>query len=256
MNLRRRWTVGTAIGFCGAFISFPLGEGLMRACAPASIADIRIADLPAHLRPETLPAWMDLTTYETLYQYGLLAHIPGLLVFGAIVALPQYLILRPLLPRAWLWIAGTSVGFTLVLLFEAVEPHIVTGPTAGPVEPLMIVFGGGALAGVLQWLYLRSHAGADWRYPAFWMLGLVAGVAVAVPAMMGIGTVVGDAIGRLARSAPRMAWGIEIGLFGLIFGSAAGFVGSYGLREIVPGGREGEAPETAELDGTSGETRP
>lgn len=245
MNVRRWWTLVTALGFSGAFVSFPLGERFSRAFAPASIADIRMEDLPEHLRPETLPSWMDLSTYETLYQFGLLAHIPALLVFGAIVAAPQYLVLRHFLPRAWLWIAGTAVGFALVLVFEIVERHIVIGPTTGPVEPIMIVFGGGVLAGVLQWLYLRRHATADWRYPAFWMAGLVVGVAVAVPAMIGIGMVLGDTIGRLEAAAPRVSWGIEIGLFGLIFGSVAGFVSSHGLREILHRRRQGEMDETA-----------
>lgn len=245
MNLRRRWTLVTALGFCCAFVSSPLGERLSRAFAPASIAEIRIEDLPEHLRPDALPPWMDLPTYETLYQFGLLMHIPALLVFGAIVGGAQYLALRRLFPRAWLWIVTTAVGFASILVLESVQRHIVIGPTTGPVEPIMIVFGGGALAGLLQWLYLRSHATADWRYLAFWIVGLVVGVAMAVPAMIGIGMVAGDAIRRLEAAAPHISWGIEIGLFGLIFGSIAGFVSSYGLREVLTRRREGATAETA-----------
>lgn len=245
MNLRRRWTLTTALGFCGAFLSFPLGERLSRWFAPASIAGITFEDLPEHLRPETLPSWMDLPTYEALYQFGLLAHIPALLVFGAILGAAQFLVLRRLVPRAWMWIVGTAVGFAAVLLLELVERHLVIGPTTGPVEPILIVFGGGSLAGVLQWLHLRNSAGVGWRYLVFWVLGLLLGVVVAVPVMMGVGTIFGNAIRRLEEVAPSVSWGIEIALFGLIFGAVAGWVSSHGLREIFSRSQEGSAGETA-----------
>lgn len=241
MNLRRWWILVTALGFCCAFVSFPLSEPLSRAFAPASIADIQFEDLPEHLRPDALPPWMDRPTYETLYRFGLLFHIPALLVFGAIVGAAQYLVLRRLLPRAWVWIVGTAVGFAVILVLESIERHIVIGPTAGPVEPIMIVFGGGSLAGVFQWLYLRSHASADWRYLVLWIVGLVLGVALAVPAMMGIGMLFGDAVRRLEAAAPHLLWGIEIGLFGLTFGAMAGLISSYGLREVFRRQERGSA---------------
>ncbi|MGD2116187.1 MAG: hypothetical protein PVG07_14125 [Acidobacteriota bacterium] len=205
--------------------------------APESIAEIEIDRIPEHLRPETLPSWMDLPTYDALYQFNLLVHIPALLVFGAILGAAQYLVLRRFLTRAWLWIAATAIGFGAILILEAVERHIVIGPTSGPVEPIMIVFGGGSLAGLLQWLYLRRQAISDGRFLAFWIGGLVLGVLLAVPAMMGIGTVFGDAIRRLEEVAPQVSWGIEIALFGVIFGAVAGWVSSRGLREVFAGNR-------------------
>lgn len=244
MNLRRRWTLATALGFCCAFVSFPLGERLLPAFAPASITGITREDLPEHLRPDALPPWMDLPTYEALYQFGLLIHIPALLLFGAIVGTAQYLVLRDLLPRGWMWIVGTAVGFAAILFLEFVEPHIVTGPTTGPVEPILIVFGGGGLAGVLQWFHLRSQASGDWRYLVFWVVGLALGVALAVPAMMGVGMIFGNAIRRLEAAAPSVSWGIEIGLFGLIFGAVAGWVSSHGLREIFRRRKEGVSGHT------------
>lgn len=245
MSLRTRWSLATALGFCFAFVSFPLGQRLSQAFAPSSIADIQLENVPEHLRPDALPAWMDVSTYETLYQFHLLVHIPALIVFGAIVGAAQYLVLRRLLPRAWLWIVSTAVGFAVILVLESVERHIVIGPTTGPVEPLLIVLGGGCLAGVLQWLYLRSHASADWRYPVFWSVGLVVGVALAVPAMIGVGMIFGDAIRRLEAAAPHVAWGIEIGLFGLIVGSIAGLVSSHGLREIFRRRQDRTSSQTA-----------
>lgn len=232
MSMRSRWIVATAAGFCCAFVSFPLGQRLSQVFAPASVADIEIDQLPEHLRPETLPPWLDLPTYETLYQFGLAMHIPALLVFGAILGAAQYLVLRRFLPRAWLWIVATAIGFAAILVLEAVERHIVIGPTSGPVEPIVIVLGGGSLAGLLQWLYLRGQAISDWRYLAFWVGGLVLGVVLAVPVMIGLGTVLGDAIGRLEAIAPHVSWGIEIALFGVIFGAVAGWVSSRGLKEI------------------------
>ena len=244
MSTRTRWTVATAAGFCGAFVSFPLGERLSRQFAPESIADIGIERLPAHLRPETLPSWMDLPTYETLYQFGLTMHVPALLVFGAILGTAQYLVLRRFLPRAWLWIVATAIGFVAILVLEAVEPHIVIGPTSGPVEPIMIVLGGGSLAGLLQWLYLRSEAIAHGRYLAYWVGGLALGAVLAVPVMIGIGTVLGDAIRRLEAATPHLSWGLEIGLFGVIFGAVAGWLSGRGLREIFARAREGGADGT------------
>lgn len=237
MSTRSQWIVATAAGFCCAFVSFPLGERLSRMFAPESIADIEMHELPRHLRPESLPSWMDLPTYETLYQFGLLMHIPALLIFGSILGVAQYLVLRRFLPRAWLWIVATAIGFATILVLEAVEPHIVIGPTSGPVEPILIVFGGGSLAGLLQWLYLRRQAISDWRYLAFWGGGLVLGVLLAVPVMMGIGTLFGDAFRRVEAVSPQVAWGLEIALFGVIFGTVTGWVSSRGLREIFVGSR-------------------
>lgn len=244
MSTRSQWIVSTAAGFCCAFISFPLGERLSRKFAPQSIADIEMTRLPEHLRPETLPPWMDLPTYETLYQFGLLMHIPALLVFGAILGTAQYLVLRRFLPRAWLWIVATAIGFAAILVVEAVQPHIVIGPTSGPVEPIMIVLGGGSLAGLLQWFYLRREAISDWRYLAFWVGGLVLGVVLAVPVTIGIGTVFGDAIRRLAAVEPHLSWGIEIAVFGLVFGAVAGWISSRGLREIFAGAQRAVANGT------------
>lgn len=58
--------------------------------------------------------------------------------------------------------------------------------------------------GVLQRLHLRSSASVGWRYLVFWVLGLVLGVVVAVPVMMGVGTVFGNAIRRLEEVAPEI----------------------------------------------------
>lgn len=245
MSLRLQWLLVTASGFCCAFVSFPLGERLSRAFAPSSIADIEFDQIPEHLRPEALPPWMDLPTYEALYQFNLLVHIPALLVFGAIVGAAQYLVLRRLLPRAWIWIISTAIGFAAILVLEAVERHIVIGPTSGPVEPVMVVLGGGILAGFLQCLYLRRHSSSDWWYLLFWVVGLVLGVVLAVPVMIGIGMVFGDAIRQLEAAAPHVSWGIEIGLFGLIFGAVAGLVSSRGLREMFTRRQETARAQTA-----------
>lgn len=240
-SMRNRWTLATAIGFGSAFASFPLGERISRAFAPASIADIRFDQLPEHLRADSLPSWLDASTYETLYQFGLIGHIPALLLFGAILGAAQFVVLRRSLPRAWIWILCTAIGFAAILVLEAVERHIVIGPTAGPVEPIMIVFGGGTLAGLLQWWYLHSHGGAGWRYPASWMLGLALGVVVAVPVMIGIGTLFADPLRALQATAPHVVWGIEIVIFGLMFGAVAGLTSSLGLGDVLERTRE---PET------------
>ncbi len=256
MSTRSQWIASTAAGFCCAFVSFPLGQRLSRIFAPASVADIEIGQLPQHLRPEALPAWLDLATYEELYRFGLTMHIPALLIFGAILGAAQYLVLRRLLPQAWPWIVATAIGFPTILVLEVVERHIVIGPTRGPVEPILIVFGGGSLAGLLQWLYLRRQAISDWRYPAFWVGGLVLGVVLAVPAVMGIGTVFGGAIRRLEAAAPHVSWGIEIALFGLIVGAVTGWVSSRGLREIFGGSRQAEGlPVESEASRPDGKVR-
>lgn len=238
MSTRLQWILSTAAGSCCAFVSFPLGQRFFRAFAPESIADIRVDRLPEHLRPDTLPPWMDLPTYESLYQFALISHIPALLVFGAILGAAHWLVLRRLLPGAWKWIVATAVGFAAILVLEAVQPHLVIGPTSGPVEPLVIVLGGGSLAGLFQWLFLGRQASVDWRYIVLWIGGLVLGVALAVPVMIGIGKVFGGAIHRLEAVAPHLSWGIELALFGLILGAVAGWLSSRGLREIFTRARE------------------
>lgn len=97
----------------------------------------------------------------------------------------------------------------------------------------MIVFGGGGIAGLLQWSYLQDHATSSWRYPISWVVGLMLGVAVAVRVMLGIGMVFEDPIRRLEEAAPHISWGVEIGLFGLVLGATAGVVSSAGLRSVL-----------------------
>jgi hypothetical protein len=242
---RRRWTLATALGFCGGFAAMPVVSALGDAVRPDWVPQVALERIPEHLRPDSLPPWMDLSMFEALYRWALVTHVFTLLLFGAILGAAQYFVIRRRLPGAWRWIPATSIGFTAVLLLELVHRQIVTGPTAGPVEPIVIVVGGGALAGVVQWALLKRSRDAGLRYLGFLCLGLALGVLASFPAMLAIGSVLSGPIGALQEAAPHLAWGVEIGTFGLIFGAVAGWIGSYGHAALWTGTAQGPSASSS-----------
>lgn len=221
-----RWTLATGAGFCLAFLSFvPMGA-LFGLFAPESMANIDAGTLSRSLDPAALPEGLDRATYETMYRFMLVQHVVMYALFGVILGSFQRYALRDSLRRGWPWLLATSAGFVLILVLEGVRPHMVIGPHAGPLEPIMIALGGGGLAGVFQWLHLRRQGVDATKWLGFWVVGIVVGIAAAAVTLTAVGAVLEAPVRRLfsPETADRIGWWIFFGVYGAVVGVVAGWV--------------------------------
>jgi hypothetical protein len=137
----------------------------------------------------------------------------------------------PVLP----WVAATATGFVAILCFEVVERHVVVGPHGGSVEPLMISLGGSTLAGLAQWFVLRQRGVLAHRWLAFWIVGVVVGVGVAVATVMGLEIALQ---GLLDRDLPdivaqAVVWGGILLTLGSVTGAVAGAISARALSSSL-----------------------
>jgi hypothetical protein len=221
-----------------AFLSFIPGMLVMDLFLPEGLTNMGSSGMPEALDPDALPAWLELETYRSWYRMHLAYHVVALAVFGGIVGWFQSRVLRryvPVLP----WVAATATGFVAILGFEIVAPHIVVGPFAGPVEPLMISIGGSAIAGLTQWSVLRRHGVLARRWLAFWIVGVVVGVGVAVASVIGLEAAV-VSLGLIDPTSPppsvvaqAVAWGAMLLILGSVTGAVAGSISARTLNSSL-----------------------
>jgi hypothetical protein len=221
----------TSVGFGLAFLSFIPGMLVMDLFLPQGLTNMGSSAMPESLDPEALPAWLDLQTYRSWYRMHLGYHVVALVVFGSIVGWLQSRVLReyvPVLP----WVAATAIGFVAILCFEILERHVVIGPHAGPFEPLMISIGGSTIAGLAQWWVLRQRGVLATRWLAFWIVGVVVGVGVAVAAVIGLEMATQGLIDRTLTGvvAQTVSWGGMLLTLGLVTGAVAGAISARALN--------------------------
>lgn len=221
-TFRSRWAVSNSAGFVLGFLSFGLVGAMAALFKPEALPD----GFQFYQSVDDIPEGI----YEIGYRYGLITHLVMYPVFGAILGSIQAFALRKAIPNVWSWIGITALGFLTVIGLELVKRHIVIGPFPGPVEPIIIALGAGGLAGLFQWLYLRkaNHPSAKWL--GLWIGGLAAGIILAAASLMGIGMLLGDAIRYLETNTPKLALGIELGIFGAVVGAVAGWFSSRSLQ--------------------------
>ena len=232
----RSWAAVNSAGFGLAFLSFIPGMWVMDFFLPQGLTNMGPSTMPEALDPEALPAWLDLQTYRAWYRLHLGYHVVALAAYGGIVGWFQSRVLRrfvPVLP----WVAATATGIVAVLGFEIVERHVVIGPHAGPVEPLMISIGGSTLAGVAQWFVLRRRGVIAGRWLAFWIVGVSVGVGVAVGTIIGLETAVSalfnppwENLGAVAQAA---TWGAMLLILGSVMGAVAGAFSARALNSSL-----------------------
>jgi hypothetical protein len=232
-NFRNRWTLATALGYLLGFWSFGLMHIIFSFFTPESIAHIGPLDLPEHLDPNALPDGLDRSTYETLYTFHLSQHLVMYPIFGAVFASIQAFALRDKLSGIMPWIVAAMLGFLTVIIAEVFKRHIVIGPHAGPIEPIMIVLGGGGLAGLFQFIWLRSRDIHAAKWLGMWIAGLLAGIVAAVAFLMGLGMLMGGAIAYLEENLPQISWAIEMGIFGTVVGAVGGWFSGKALQDSV-----------------------
>lgn len=134
-------------------------------------------------------------------------------VFGAVMSLVQWLLLRPVLPISALWILACSAGFlvgegvTGLVLWRLGILRVSYGVIQGgpPLPEAVIIAFCGAWIGLFQWRVLQRHVnGAAWWIPASslaWGLGSLVMLRLVLvplgPVVLGVITAV--ALGRLLK---------------------------------------------------------
>ncbi len=146
------------------------------------------------------------------------------------VGLVQSRLLRGQIP-ARTWVGATALGFVGILVPEAVERHAVVGPHAGPLEPLMIGVAGSTFAGMAQLFVLRHRGVPASRWLGFWVIGVLAGMAVAVAAVIDLeATALAVIEGMLSGPVGEAVSG---GVMLLIIGVITGAVSAGALRRSL-----------------------
>lgn len=233
----RSWAAATSVGLGLAFVSFIPGMLVMDLFLPPGLTNMGSSAMPEALDPEALPAWLDLQTYRSWYRLHLGYHVVALAAFGGIVGWVQSRVLREHVPTLH-WVGATAMGFVAILLFELVERHVVVGPHAGPIEPLMISIGGSTTAGLAQWFVLRQRGVLATRWLAFWVIGVVVGVGVAVATVIGLQAIVSLFVPTFMPTsvvAQALAWGTMLLILGLVAGAVAGAISARALSASLAG---------------------
>ncbi|MCG9970523.1 hypothetical protein [Christiangramia crocea] len=230
-NFRKEWVITTSLGYLLGFLCFILIGSIASLIAPEAIADISPANRPQQLDPANLPDWLDRSTYEALYLHNLWQHLIMYPVFGALLGSLQSMVLKKYILKVWPWILASIFGFLIIISGELIQRHLVIGPHAGPVEPIFIVLGGGGITGIIQWYWLRTQNITAAKWLILWISGIILGIIAAIAFLMGLGALIGDAIAFLEENAPKVAFGIELGLFGAITGAVAGWISAKPLYQ-------------------------
>lgn len=233
----RSWVPANALGLCLAFLSFVPGQAVTFQFAPQAMIEFEAQGaLPDHIDPDALPAGLDREDYEQIYRFNLIGHVIGLTLFGAILGSFQAFALGTRLPRRWPWILAATAGVPSILVFEAIRRHLVIGPFRGPVEPIMIALGGGALAATYQWLYLRRQGSGSAKWLGLWTAGLAAGIAVSVAVIITIELTLLPTLLGLFESeaiAGLVDWSIFLIIYGVIVGAAAAWASRRALLDAL-----------------------
>ncbi len=120
------------------------------------------------------------------------------MVIGVAFGITQWLVLRPQILQAYLWVLASVVGGVVLAVLGFAMGGAVGGPLGGAVI-------GGAL-GIIQWLVLRQRVSRAYLY----LPASIVGFALALSVGEAVGFTVGGAAGWLAG--------------GTMFGIAAGII--------------------------------
>ena len=215
---RSRWALACALGLCLAFLSFLPGSRAMNSTAPWFGLDKELVE--DNEASKIHPSELDAATHGSWHRLYVVGHIFNLAVFGLLLTGAQAIVLKGsrVHPKSWLLL---GLGYPLLLVPEALWPRIVLGPHSGPVEPLIILVGGGSLLGFLQWQYLRRRGVQAGKWYGLWILGLVLGFAAVIPPALLLENLK-ESIGIASGSA--FEYGLDLVLLGSVSGAVAGLV--------------------------------
>ncbi|MGH9814990.1 MAG: hypothetical protein ACRD6I_02835 [Candidatus Acidiferrales bacterium] len=152
------------------------------------------------------------------------AELVSLLVQGAVLGSAQAWILRSRAVRVAPWILSATAGFGFFFVVEwsllAVD---LWGRFPGPVEPIMILLGGGSLSGVFQYLGLRRQGIHARKWLALWIAGLVASLVPTALLFMSI-----EGLGV------SLSWPMETFLSGFMTAGVAAWISGKALFAAIP----------------------
>ena len=120
--------------------------------------------------------WIEKPVDQGALEY--VSQLMGVLVIGTIFGSAQALAVRSRNVRVFRWILATIAGFGIVVV-AIVWPLIalgVMGNIPGPVEPIIFTIGGGSLAGICQYVLMRSQGIFAGKWLALWIAGLIVGL--------------------------------------------------------------------------------
>ncbi len=229
-SFRSRWSLFNSVGFVFGFLSFGLVSAIAGLFRPEALTQVLGSEglsffqTVEELREAVGPH------YEVAYWYALIQHLVMYPLFGVILGSAQALVLHKSIPSVWAWIGVSALGFVTIISGELIKRHIIIGPVAGPVEPILIALAAPVLAGLYQWLYLRKANKPSPKWLGFWTGGLVLGIIAAVAVLMGIGMLFGDAIQFLETNIPKLALGLELSILGATVGAVAGWISGRALQ--------------------------
>ncbi len=147
------------------------------------------------------------------------AILMSMLVGGAIMGSAQALILRSRSVRVAPWILSTTTGFVLIAAVEwPLMAANLWGRIPGPAEPIIIVVGGGSLAGILQYLALRRQGIVASKWLALWVGGLVASLVPTALLFMSL-----EGLGL------SPSWPMEVFLTGFVVAGVAAWISGRAL---------------------------
>lgn len=239
-TFRSQWIFFNAAGLVLGFLSFALVTPIAELFRPAVLNEAMGSEGFTFF--QTLEELKEAVGphYETAYRYGLSMHLVMYPLFAIILGSAQALALRNAIPNVWPWIGSTVLGFLVILSGEFIQRHIIIGPVPGPVEPLMIALASPMLAGLFQWLYLRSKNYPSAKWLGFWAGGLLLGIITAIAILIVTGWLFGDAIRYLETNIPKLSLGLELSIIGGTTGAVAGWLSSRPLMAAlgIPGTAE------------------
>lgn len=236
---RRGWAAACLVGFGTLFVAFSL-TGLLRPLFwPSEWPDP--AALPS-FDPATGFGGLDPRIAADLYRANVVYHFIHITVFGGLIGWLQVSVLRTPEVRPGPWVLLTALGFASVFVFEAIRPGIVSGGHPAPAEPLLIGVGGGALAGALQWLYLKRRGIVATKWLALWIAGLCVGAVLSALLLTLLGF-----LGPFIRSVLSESAVFRVGQFifylvyGPTVGATAGLLSGRAMVAALPGASEARA---------------
>ena len=143
------------------------------------------------------------------------ARLVSLFGAGAILGIAQCRLLAIELASAGSWILYSAVGYSAAsLIIWPLMYFDSWGGTPAPIEPIANLVGGGSLAGVAQYLYLRRLNVEAGKWLGLWVLGLILSI---IP----VGLTFTLLYGPLGVS---LSWPVEVTINGFITGAVAALV--------------------------------
>ena len=193
-----KWILANALG---------LGVGFVVAMQTGMFVQFGL-DTEMHWKPGTTPGGLKYV-----------ADLVSLAVFGAILGSAQALILFSRSVRVVPWILSTTMGFGLLLAVEwPLMAANLWGRIPGPVEPIILLVGGGSLAGILQYLALRRQGILASKWLTLWIGGLVASLVPMALVFMSL-----EGLGL------SLSWPMEVFVMGFIAAGVAAWISGRAL---------------------------